>query len=314
MSGGGVKRRPPRTAAISLTCPPGRFSEAMKIAREKVKLEDLDIQVLRPRKAATGAILLEIPGPDGGEKATALRSRMAEALKDMEGVKVTRPIQMAELRIKDVLESTDIEEIKEVVSTLGGCKTEEIRTGLVRGSPNGLGTIWVQCPMAAANKVASMGKIKIGWTSSRVELLAPRQLQCFRYLQRGHVQSLCKSAVDRSGLCYRCGEEGHLAKFCQNRPSCILCKEANRPHTHRMGGTACKAPKTSGRQNAGEKKGEGKEMTTPMEVEEVSASTSAERMEVETSPMSTNQPPLEQRTPRDRKGARTPTKEVRSPH
>lgn len=91
----------------------------MKVARENVKLEDLGIQALKPRKAVSGAILLEIPGPNGGEKATALRDRMAEALKDMEGVKVTRPIKMAELRVKDVLESTDIEEIKEAISTRG---------------------------------------------------------------------------------------------------------------------------------------------------------------------------------------------------
>lgn len=54
------------------------------------------------KKAATGAIILEIPGPNGGEKVTALRDKMAEALKDIEEVRVARPIKMAELRLKNV--------------------------------------------------------------------------------------------------------------------------------------------------------------------------------------------------------------------
>lgn len=142
---------------------------------------------------------------------------------------------------------------------------EEIRTGLVRSSSNGLGTIWIQCPMGAANRVVAMGRIKIGWISSRVEMLASRQLQCSRCMQRGHVQSNCRSTIDRSGLCYRCGEGGHLAKFCQNKPS---CREANRPYNHIMGDMACKAPKKGGRQTAEEGKGKRNAAATPMEVEE----------------------------------------------
>lgn len=93
----------------------------------------------------------------------------------------------------------------------------------------------------------------------------------------------------------------------------MLCKKANRPHTHRMGGMACKAPKISGSQSAGKEKEEGKARATPMELEEANTSTNIEKMEVEASPGPSNQPPLEQRTPRDRKGARTPAKEASSP-
>lgn len=172
-------------AAVMLSRTPGQFTEAIKVARERIKIEDLGIQELRPRKAATDVVILEIPCPDGSEKATVLRDRMAEALQDMGGVKVTRPVKMVELRLKDVLESTDVNEVREVISTVGGCKSEEVRTGSVRALPNGLGTLWVQCPVKAANKVTALGKIKVGWTSSRVEILAPRQLQCYRCLEKG---------------------------------------------------------------------------------------------------------------------------------
>lgn len=236
------KRRPPRTAAVTLTCPPDEYASAMRKVREQIKLEDLGIEALKPRKAVTGALILEIQGPDGKNKAKALKEKMEEALREMEGTKVTRPEKMSEIRIKDIVECTDISEIKEAIAISGECPVEEIKTGEVKKSINGLGTLWAQCPIRAANKMSALGKIKIGWTYARVELLAPRQLQCYRCLEKGHVQANCTSAVDRSGLCYRCGGIGHQAKQCESPPRCLICQEKGLPASHRMGGPACKVP------------------------------------------------------------------------
>lgn len=241
------KRRPPRTAAVTLTCPPEGYAEAMRVAQGAINLKELGIKELRPKRAATGAIVLEVPGPNGAERASVLKDRMEEALKDMEGVRVARPVKMADIRIKDLLASTSTEDVKGAVSSVGGCALHEIRTGEIRVAPNGLGTLWVQCPLGAANKVAATGRLLIGWTSSRIEILEPRRLQCFRCLERGHVQGACPNTTDRSKLCYRCSGEGHAAKYCANDPHCVLCEGLGLASGHRIGGKACKAPKRNPR-------------------------------------------------------------------
>lgn len=237
------KRRPPRTAAVTLTCPPDGYAEAMRVAQGAIDLKELGIKELRPKRAATGAIVLEVPGPNGAERAAVLKSRMEEALKNMEGVRVARPVKMADMRVRDLLASVSVEEVKGAISSVGDCPPHEIRAGEIRTAPSGLGTLWVQCPLRAANKVVAAGRLGIGWTSSRIEILEPRALQCYRCLGKGHVQSACPSSIDRSGMCYRCSEMGHAAKTCANDPRCVLCEELGLASGHRVGGRACKAPK-----------------------------------------------------------------------
>lgn len=99
--------------------------------------------------------------------------------------------------------------------------------------------VWVQCPLSAANRIVEKGKIQIGWINTRVTLLEPRPLQCFRCLERGHVRDQCKSDVDRSRRCYRCGKEGHKAQQCDDAPKCPMCADLGRPANHRAGNKAC---------------------------------------------------------------------------
>lgn len=103
-----TRRKPPRTAAVALTCPPNGYTEAMGMVRKGIDLREIGIQSLRPKRAATGAIILEVPGPDGAKKAETLREKMATVLKDIEGVKVARPVKQGEMRIKRILESTTV--------------------------------------------------------------------------------------------------------------------------------------------------------------------------------------------------------------
>lgn len=95
-------------------------------------------------------------------------------------------------------------------------------------SASGLGTLWVQCPISTANKVARMKSIRVGWANARVELLSPRALQCYRCLEKGHVQTQCTSSIVRSNLCYRCGQEGHQVKFCTNKPHCVTASRQDK--------------------------------------------------------------------------------------
>lgn len=112
---------------------------------------------------------------------------------------------------------------------------------------NGLFSVWVQCPLRAANKVAQKKRIKIGWTVARVELLMARPTQCYRCWQYGHLRHDCKAQVDRSRCCYRYGQEGHAARECVNLPRCALCEEKGRNGEHRLGTAQCEASKEFGR-------------------------------------------------------------------
>lgn len=300
----------------------------MRTVREKIQLEDLGIEELKPRKAITGALILEIHGPNGRDKAIALKEKMEEALIDMEGTKVTRPEKVAEIRVKDIVDSIDAQEIREVMAKIGECNIEEIKVGEIRKPPTekGLGTLWIQCPVRAANKIAATGKVKIGWTTSRVELLAPRQIRCYRCLEKGHVESKCTSNIDRSGLCYRCGGIGHQARQCNLPPKCLVCQEAGLPDTHRVGSLACKAPaknKNKGKLENSQpavrggpveskkpapvpvrlRKGKEEENKRP---EKEQKTIEENKMKVEVVPLLSQEQPLEQRKPRVVKGITKP--------
>nr|XP_033329818.1 uncharacterized protein LOC117222299 [Megalopta genalis] len=137
------------------------YAEAMTTVRSKVDLAEIGIASLKPRRAVTGGIILEVPGADGAAKATALAAKMADALAGT-GVKVARPIKKADLRVRGLVDSTTPAEVATAVARVGGCDQGDVRTGGIRSSPSGLGTIWVQCPAAAARKVAVAGKITVG--------------------------------------------------------------------------------------------------------------------------------------------------------
>ncbi|XP_011858169.1 PREDICTED: uncharacterized protein LOC105555737 [Vollenhovia emeryi] len=235
----GSKRKTPRTAAVSLTFPEGRYEEGLRMIRSKVKLEDIGIEEVRPRRGLTGALILEIPGENAHPKADTLVQRIREVVGTTEGVRVTRPVKLAELRIKDLDDSVSQEEVREAVERAGLCPGQDVRVGPIRRATNGLGAAWTQCPLEAAKRVAALGRLRIGWVSARVDLLEARPLVCYRCLERGHVRAQCRSKVDRSGACYRCGMEGHKSAECSSKPSCIVCKGRGLPDAHKAGGNAC---------------------------------------------------------------------------
>ncbi|XP_011858067.1 PREDICTED: uncharacterized protein LOC105555652 [Vollenhovia emeryi] len=234
-------QRNPRTQAVTLTCPPGTYAEGMRLIKSQINLEELGIDALKPRRAQTGAIILEIAGENAKEKADALAGKMRTVIGDREGVKVTRPAKMAEIRIRDLDDSVTVTDVTEAIAEAGGCAPSEVRTGEVKPAPNGLGTIWVQCPLAAAKKAAAAGRIKIGWVKARLELLESRPLICFRCLERGHVRAQCRGK-DRSEVCCRCGETGHKAQTCRAEPKCPACTERGLPANHKAGNKACPLP------------------------------------------------------------------------
>jgi len=215
----------------------------MRLARARVNIKDLGIPELRPRRARTGALLLEVPGADGGRKAGVLAEKLREALGDREGITISQPVKTAEMRVKDIEDSISAAEVAETLAEQGGCAVDDVKVGPIRLSNNQLGTAWVRCPLVAANKIMKRGRLTLGWTRARVELLPERATTCFKCLREGHVRAACPNDEDRADLCYRCGEAGHRASQCDREPRCPLCVGSNRPANHKAGGRACRAPK-----------------------------------------------------------------------
>jgi hypothetical protein len=223
--------------------------KAMSLTKRTINLSDLDIEVVKPRKADTEALLLEITGEDADRKASRLAERMAEVLRDYP-VKVTVPRRTAELRVSGLEDSVTLEEVVTAVAKAGGCCAYEVNVGVIRTAPRRLGSVWIRCPLTAARKInsstgrrgddPSIGKHHIGWTAARVSPLQMRGLQYYKCLELGHVRRDCKSMVDRSDLCYRCGMDGHSAKDCLARlPKCPVCADLRLPASHRMESPAC---------------------------------------------------------------------------
>ncbi|KAG5318035.1 MOS1T transposase, partial [Pseudoatta argentina] len=236
------------------------YAEILRTARERIDVEKIGIKEIRPRKARTGAFLLEIPGPAGAAQADSLATKLREVLADKDGVRISRPVKTAEIRIRDIEDSVSQQEVASVVAKEGGCNADDIKVGPIKRAPNGLGTVWAKCPLVAAIKVARLRKIRMGWTSTRIELLPDRPLQCYRCLEKGHVRAECRSEIDRTLSCYRCGSHGHRAIECDGSVNCPLCADAGLPSSHRIGGKATTIPRISRNEERMERPGR---MTMP---------------------------------------------------
>ncbi|EFN75563.1 hypothetical protein EAI_06338, partial [Harpegnathos saltator] len=206
--------RSPRTAAVGLKGKEEAFSyaEALMKAREEVSLNELGIEEMRIRRAANGGRLLEIPGPDGPARADILAARLRAIMGD--SATITRPIAKGEIRISGLHDSVTVGEITEVVASGGGCDVTDVRMGPIRQMSNGMGSVWVMCPMVAAIKLAGLGRVRVGWVSARVELLKARPIQCFKCWGFGHVREACRADFERGGACFNCGRSGHVAWMC----------------------------------------------------------------------------------------------------
>lgn len=163
----------------------------------RVDIGKLEIGGIHPRRGETGCLLLEIGDAERTAKTDKLAEELRRELADFEELRVTRPQKTAELRVRDLVDAATQGNVATAVASAGECDISLVRVGVIRSAPDGLGTVWVQCPLGAANRVARTG-IGVGWMVARVEVLPPRPLRCFKCLERSHVRRSCPSAIDRS--------------------------------------------------------------------------------------------------------------------
>ncbi|XP_020298517.1 uncharacterized protein LOC109862790 [Pseudomyrmex gracilis] len=110
----------------------------MSKARESIDLKGLGIAGLRPKRAITGGLVLEVPGEGGADKADKLAQAMSALFANGEA-RVSRPVKTAEVRVRGLDDSVSSEEVAAALASAGGCAPGEIRVGPVKTVPSGLG-------------------------------------------------------------------------------------------------------------------------------------------------------------------------------
>ncbi|XP_032677056.1 uncharacterized protein LOC116846829 [Odontomachus brunneus] len=111
----------PRAAAITVSCPAGNYADVMRRARSQKDLEELGIGDLRTRRAVIGALVLEVPDPEGHAKADALANRMSVLFADKRDVRIARPTKRADIRVRDLDDAVAAEDVISAVAIAGGC-------------------------------------------------------------------------------------------------------------------------------------------------------------------------------------------------
>jgi len=133
------------------------------------------------------------------------------------------------------------DEVITVLTELGECLASDVRVGPFRQMRGGLNMTWVQCPLSAAFKISKKGKINLGWSVARVELMKAKPIKCFKCWHFGHVRNNCESSTDRTGHCFRCGDSNHNSDTCTADPKCVICADLGYEFSHRLGSTVCSA-------------------------------------------------------------------------
>ncbi|KZC05516.1 hypothetical protein WN55_07091 [Dufourea novaeangliae] len=224
-------RRPPRVP----------YSDVIRRDVAGVQLAEVGITDLRYRKGQTGSSILEVPGPESAAKTDALAARLAAVFRGTD-VHVSRPGRTAEMRLTGLDESVTAAAVAAAVARVGGCAAAEVRSGEIRRNASGLGTAWVRCPIAAAGRLATAGRVLVGWSSARVEALPARPLRCYLCLEEGHVLQKRPRDADRGGRFYSCGGEGHMVRHYAAAPKCPVCVDLGRPADHRLSSKGCAPP------------------------------------------------------------------------
>lgn len=125
-----------------------------------MSLKELGIQSTIMRRAMNGALIIEVPGPQGKLLAGTLRTSLAEALGDE--AKVQNPVAKGELRLRGIDPSTTVEDIYRELESLSGCHRQDLKVSSINSMRDGMGVAWVGCPLQVAVKIAEHGAVTLG--------------------------------------------------------------------------------------------------------------------------------------------------------
>ncbi|XP_025264641.1 uncharacterized protein LOC112638009 [Camponotus floridanus] len=154
-------RRFTKSAVVTITSKPDglTYAQILAKAREKVCLRELGIQTTIIRRAISDAIVIKVPGPQGKQLASVLRSNLAEVLG--QDAKVQNPVTMGELRLRGIDPSTTEEEIYLEMESLSGAHRSEFKVSTISNMRDGMRVAWVTCPLQTAVKIAENGVVTL---------------------------------------------------------------------------------------------------------------------------------------------------------
>jgi len=236
-----IKRLPQVVSILVTDQEKASYTDVLRRVRAGISLENIGIARTRIRQAASGALLVELPGASP-QQADTLVERIRSIFRRDETVKVSRPIRKVHLRISEFDPSvmTDDVAVAIVAASDGEVAVADVRVGEPLRDFGGLNFMRVQCPAPVGLRLALAGRLSLGSTSVRVALMKSRSPRCFKCHGVGHLQQRCPSLVDLTGCCFSCGKEGHSAVVCKRRPHCPLCKSRGLLADHCAGGPECR--------------------------------------------------------------------------
>lgn len=130
-----------KPAVVIITSKPGgaSYAEILSKAKQRVSLKEIGIENTIIRRAMNGAIVIEVPGPQGKQQADLLANSLTVALG--EEAKVLNPVAMGEIRLRGIDPSTTEREICDVLEVLGGCPRNVFKVSPINNMRDGMGVV-----------------------------------------------------------------------------------------------------------------------------------------------------------------------------
>lgn len=146
----GPRRRAPRSAAISIKKVSQELSYAdiLRKVRTQVSMSELRITSTKIRKAANGAVIIEIPGENGKNNAEKLKGRLKQVFGEDEA-QISRPEIKGDLRIVGFDDSVLPGDIGHAIRTAVKCDEDEIKVEDIRPMKNCLFIVAIAIQVAA---------------------------------------------------------------------------------------------------------------------------------------------------------------------
>jgi hypothetical protein len=141
--------RNPRASAVTATLSEAAktsYAEVLARARSHISLKDLGVERVDSRKAATGAIVIRVPGDRERDKAAKLVTKLVSVLGPA-AVRIAAPIERAELKIERIDVSVNKDELRHALAAAVECKEEEIQVGEI-----GIAIQWMTRQMTSERK------------------------------------------------------------------------------------------------------------------------------------------------------------------
>lgn len=204
------------------------YSDMLKLVKETIDPRQVGVDIKDVSETKSGKLLLKID--NGLSKAEALRDELRVKIPEATTSVLTNSKTLHIKGMDSVITET---EIRKAICDAISIKAEEMKLSALRPAFGSKQNITVITSVANAEKLISLGSIRIGWTNCKI-LERKTEDRCFRCWEQGHVKSQCKGP-NRENLCMRCSQQGHKAKSCKNQPHCLACDMGG----HQTGSRAC---------------------------------------------------------------------------